>query len=87
MSAPHARSPHRRRVVRALWILAAFVAGGVVLLWSWNTLAVGLFAAPAVEFKHALAAELAISVAFAIAAWSVRLARPRQARETSHEPA
>ena len=38
--------------------LVAVVFGGIAILWSWNTIAVDLFAQPAMEFRHAVAAEL-----------------------------
>ena len=34
---------------------AAFFIGCVVVLWSWNTLAVELFQMPEARFKHAVA--------------------------------
>ena len=40
--------------------LAVFAAASVTLLWSWNTLA-PLFGAPPAEFRHVLAALLAVA--------------------------
>lgn len=41
---------------------AAFVVGAVVIMWSWNTVAVDLFAAPVMLFRHAVAVELGTAV-------------------------
>jgi protein-S-isoprenylcysteine O-methyltransferase Ste14 len=46
--------------------LTALVVVGMVLLWAWNTVAVGLFSAPVAQFKHALAFEMGIVALFAI---------------------
>jgi hypothetical protein len=51
---------HRRRrphdtAKRTLLAIAVFLAGSVLLLWSWNTLAVDLFQFPEAHFKHAVA--------------------------------
>ncbi|HZO00876.1 MAG TPA: hypothetical protein VFB93_06725 [Burkholderiales bacterium] len=46
--------------------LTALVVVGLVLLWAWNTVAVGLFSAPVAQFKHALAFEMGIAALFAI---------------------
>ena len=35
--------------------IAIFMAGSMLLLWSWNTLAVDLFQLPEARFKHAFA--------------------------------
>ena len=39
------------------FILAAFVAVSILILWSWNTLAADLFLLPEARFKHAVALE------------------------------
>ncbi len=46
--------------------LAALVVVGMVLLWAWNTVAVGLFSAPVAQFKHALAFEMGVVALFAV---------------------
>jgi hypothetical protein len=50
---------HRRRshdtAKRTLLAIAVFVAGSILLLWSWNILAVDLFQFPEARFKHAVA--------------------------------
>jgi hypothetical protein len=50
---------HRRRshdtAKRTLLAIAVFMAGSILLLWSWNTLAVDLFQFPEARFKHAVA--------------------------------
>ncbi|HEY5597468.1 MAG TPA: hypothetical protein VIK47_01570 [Kiloniellales bacterium] len=55
-----------------LAILLTVFASGVLLLWAWNTIAVGLFQAPAFAFKHALAVQAAIA---SLVAQSLVLAR------------
>jgi hypothetical protein len=40
----------------------AVLVGTVVMLWAWNTLAVGLFGAPVMEWYHALAATVLIGI-------------------------
>lgn len=57
----------------ALALGGAFLAG-VAVLWSWNTLAADLFGLPEMEFRHAAATALAISVVGAVAAlpWFAR---------------
>lgn len=70
------RSPRRTGAI-LLAALAALAAGGVALLWAWNTVAVELFAAPAIGFRHAFAAELAVAILAAIAATAARLGHRR----------
>lgn len=36
-------------------VLLSAIGGGVLLLWAWNTIAVELFQAPSIRFKHVLA--------------------------------
>jgi len=43
--------------------LIAVLCGGVAILWSWNTIAVDMFAHPAMEFRHAFAVELGLITA------------------------
>lgn len=48
--------------------LAGLTAGAAVILWSWNTFAVELFAGPVIRFRHAVALEFGfLVVASAIA--------------------
>lgn len=47
----------------------------VAILWSWNSFAVEIFAAPEMKFKHALALEILFIVAVAVYAETVRLIR------------
>ena len=69
MSHPHEPRPARltwRRYARA----ALAIAGGALgLLWAWNASAAVLFGAPALQFKHALAAELLL----VLAGWSAQI--------------
>jgi membrane protein implicated in regulation of membrane protease activity len=67
---------HRRRwhslVTGTLVSVGLIFAGGVLLHWSWNAFAAGLLQAPAMEFRHAVAAEVLLGVVIAIAAISAR---------------
>lgn len=74
MTNPHHRRA-RRHGVLALGIVALALIGGVLVTWSWNTLATDLFEAPRMAFRHALAAEMLIGVLAAAAAIPFRLAR------------
>lgn len=57
----HARQPNSNRPLRRiLRSLGTIIAGALLLLWAWNTLATDLFNLPAVQFKHALALELGL---------------------------
>lgn len=78
------KSLHRRRHGRAiLFTLLALLVGGVMLQWSWNVFAAGLLEAPAMQWRHALAAQLLPAVAFTVAgAASVSVAAcPQGARK------
>ena len=46
--------------------LTALIVVGMVLLWAWNTVAVGLFSAQVAQFKHALAFEMGVVALFAV---------------------
>lgn len=50
-----------------------FLAGGVILLWGWNTFVSELFAVPEMAFRHALALELMIVLVVAIPAVALRM--------------
>lgn len=57
----HAQRHDSARPVRTILLtMGAIVAGAIIFLWSWNTLATDLFNLPAVQFKHALALELCL---------------------------
>jgi hypothetical protein len=47
----------RGRLQRASVLTLAFVAGAVLLLWGYNTVAADLLGAPSARFVHALAAQ------------------------------
>jgi hypothetical protein len=53
--------------------VAALLIGALVILWSWNTAAVKLFAAPAMAFRHAFAIELGVAVVGTVIAFVSRL--------------
>jgi len=61
---------HGRSIVAAVALL---FAGAFVVVWSWNSIAVDLFAAPAIDFRHAVAAELTIAVFAAVIGLGIRL--------------
>lgn len=69
---------HRRRTYgaakAALVAIAVFMAGSMLLLWSWNTLAVDLFQLPEARFKHAVAFGLLIAGGFLLRVFVARLA-------------
>ena len=56
----------RRFGAIAAGVVAAFAAGGAAIVWVWNTIAVEFFTAPAVGFRHALAAEVAVAIVGAL---------------------
>jgi hypothetical protein len=47
----------------------------VVLIWSWNTVAVDLLDAPAMMFRHALAVLLMVVTLTLAVSWAARLFR------------
>ncbi len=69
---------HRQRTHSAakstLVAIAVFVAGSILLLWSWNTLAADLFQLPEARFKHAVAFGLLIAGAFLFRVFVARFA-------------
>ncbi len=63
----------------ALGAVVALALTGVAILWSWNTLAAGLFGLAPIEFRHALAAALLVVAAGTLLRLRGRLARaPRE---------
>jgi hypothetical protein len=69
---------HRRRAHGAAKTIivatAIFMAGSILLLWSWNTLAADLFQLPAAQFKHAVALGALIAAAFMLRVSVARIA-------------
>jgi hypothetical protein len=67
---------NQRRTPRygAVATAASFLVGAVVILWSWNTIAVDLFGAPNVALRHAIAIELAVAVVGIAIGFIARLA-------------
>ncbi len=53
-------SEHRGRLRQIAVITVAFLAGTILLLWGYNTVAAGLLGAPAARFVHALAAQAGV---------------------------
>lgn len=66
--------PFRRFGAAATAAAASLFIGAIVILWSWNTIAVDLFDAPNLAFRHAVALELAIAVIAASIGFVIRLA-------------
>lgn len=57
----YAQRPHSARPARTILLtIGSIVAGAMIFLYSWNTLATDLFNLPAIQFKHALALELCL---------------------------
>ncbi len=54
-------------------LIAVLILGGILIHWSWNTVAGDLFQAPGMKFRHAVAAEVLIGVVAAIGALSARV--------------
>jgi hypothetical protein len=67
------RSYRRHRLGRLSGAIAATLALGVVVTWSWNTIVPELASGPEIRFKHALAL-LALTAA---AGWLLRGGRRR----------
>ena len=69
---------HQRRTfgtaMTTLIAITIFIAGSIILLWSWNTLAVDLFQLPEARFKHAVAFGLLIAGAFLFRFFVARIA-------------
>ena len=69
---------HQRRTYGAVKTIivanAIFMAGSILLLWSWNTLAVDLFELPEARFKHAVAFGVLIAAAFMFRFFVARIA-------------
>ncbi len=76
MTEHHANRWHRIAVASLASLVVLFF-GGVLLHWSWNTLA-DLLGSPSIQFKHAIASELLIAVIVAISALSGRLVLGRR---------
>jgi hypothetical protein len=74
-----ARSRFHRALIGTLIMAAILLAGGTALSWAWNTLAVDLAHAPRVQFRHALAFEVALAAMALLTAASMRLASRRHA--------
>ena len=61
----HAPRDRSKRQGRTILFAAGIVTGlALLLLWSWNTLAVDLFKMPTAQFKHAFALEVFLLAAF-----------------------
>ena len=56
-----------------LFTAGLFMGAALLLLWSWNTLAVDFFKMPTAQLKHALALELILLAAFLIQHMSRKL--------------
>jgi hypothetical protein len=65
----------RRYGAPAVVAAAAYIVGAAVILWAWNMIAVDIFSAPSIAFRHAFAAEAAISAVAVVFGFAARLAR------------
>jgi hypothetical protein len=63
----------RRLAVAAAALLGVALAAGVMILWSWNTVAVDLFRAPPAQFRHAVAVEIFLAAVTGICLLATRL--------------
>lgn len=67
-----------RRHRGAVRFLVGVLLGSVVVQWAWNTIAVELFQAPVIQFRHALAFQafvVALTVLSAVTARRFRRTR------------
>lgn len=65
----------------ALTIGAILLVGAVALLWAWNTLATDLLGLQALQYKHAIAAELFVVTLTATVVATRRCFRGRESRK------
>jgi len=70
-------SPRRHWGHAILLVLLTMMAGGVLVLWAWNSIAADLFQAPEARFKHAIALQAAIAALTALPLTIVRQLRRR----------
>lgn len=81
MSEPTAQPDNKlpRRWGHALLTATVVILlGSAALRWGWNTVAVDLFQAPAVTFKHALASMAALAALVAVPFLIARGSKPRR---------
>ncbi len=76
-TAPDSKRPHRWGHA-LLTATVVILLGSAALRWGWNTVAVDLFQAPAITFKHALAFEAAIAALVAVPFLIARGSEPRR---------
>lgn len=60
------KNDSRRIAITLLAFAASLLIIAIAVLWSWNTLAVDLFQAPAMKFRHAVAVEFLIMAIMAV---------------------
>lgn len=75
------KRPHRWGHATVM-ILLAVLLSGALMLWAWNTIAVELFQAPAIRFKHALAFQAAIAALTALPVVVARCLRRDRTKST-----
>ncbi len=63
--------------VTAIVIATLLLISSMIVLWSWNTLAVDLFQASVIKYKHALAAELLVATVSITLGLAFRLSSTR----------
>ncbi|MSO89253.1 MAG: hypothetical protein EXQ89_04695 [Rhodospirillaceae bacterium] len=72
----HDRQTRFQRRGRVAFIaLLSAIGGGMLLLWAWNTIAVELFQAPNIRFKHVLAFQMGLAALTMVPLAILRLAR------------
>lgn len=58
--------PYRRWGHAALVIVITVFIAGACMLWAWNSIAIELFGAPPIGFKHVVAFQVAIAALTAL---------------------
>lgn len=69
---------HRAIACKLARCMGLGLLGGVVVLWSWNTVAADLLGAPVMALRHALALLLLVMTLVLAGAWAARLAPDRR---------
>lgn len=73
--------PHRWGHATVM-ILLAVLLSGALMLWAWNTIAVELFQAPVIRFKHVLAFQASIAALTALPVFVTRCLRRDRMKST-----
>ena len=65
----------RRYAAPAAAAAGAYLVGAAIILWSWNTIAVDVFGASSIAFRHAIAFEALVAAFGAAFGFAARIAR------------